>query len=317
MEKFVRKSVERIRKQINGHSGVHIVSTSLNYEWKGNSYQILFDTDVKILNPDMFVIIYDDVYRVRDRISKMTHRQNHKFSLGEVANWRREEINLAYKLSSVFRPTRDVQLVAYETGPTFLKDVIWSQGREKIYLSHPITGEGEEFLQNIYNFGRSLSEYYVVFDPTINKDWNIVETWREIVNNSLEKKTKIPRVFSFSIEYSDGILDKEYDSSDLESAIKNLRFQVVDTDYRLIRNCSFVVVFHPRESISSGVMCEMIYAKSLGKLVYAFYPYEPSLFFEWYSTRIFTDKNEFKSFLIKESSNSVQKSLSNYQRVRD
>jgi hypothetical protein len=62
-----------------------------------------------------------------------------------------------------------------------------------------------------------------------------------------------------------------------------------------------VVVCHPRQSISAGVMCEMVYAKSLAKLVYVYYPYEPSPFFEWYSTRIFKDEGELRDFLIKES----------------
>ena len=80
-----------------------------------------------------------------------------------------------------------------------------------------------------------------------------------------------------------------------------MRFQIIDTDYKIIENSSMVVVYHPRESVSAGVMCEMVYAKSLAKLVYVYYPYEPSPFFEWYSTRIFTDEEELRDFLIKES----------------
>ncbi len=71
---------------------------------------------------------------------------------------------------------------------------------------------------------------------------------------------------------------------------------------------------HPRQSISAGVMCEMVYAKSLAKLVYVYYPYEPSPFFEWYSTRIFKDEGELRDFLIKESKMTGQTPLDLYSK---
>ena len=95
----------------------------------------------------------------------------------------------------------------------------------------------------------------------------------------------------------------------METAIKNLRFQIIDSDYKIIENSDMTVVYHPRKSISAGVMCEMVYAKSLAKLVYAYYPYEPSPFFEWYATRIFTDPDEMRDFLIKESKMTGQRPL--------
>ena len=41
----------------------------------------------------------------------------------------------------------------------------------------------------------------------------------------------------------------------------------------------------------------MIHSKRLAKFVYAFYPYEPSPFFEWYATKIFSNEEKALKFL--------------------
>ena len=145
-----------------------------------------------------------------------------------------------------------------------------------------------------------------------NKDWDIVEQWRAAVNDAIDREEPRPEEFTIRIEYRDGPQEFKFDSLEVESAIKNLRFQIIDSDYKIIENSDMVVVYHPRKSISAGVMCEMVYAKSLAKLVYAYYPYEPSPFFEWYATRIFTDEKKLREFLIKESKLTGQTPLDIY-----
>ena len=312
MEQFHKAAISRMAEEIEKRAGVNIVSTPYHFEWKGNRFQGLHGDEVELLDPDMFVIIFDDILRVRGRLSEDIQWQEHKFTLGEIANWRREEIAGVYELARRFTPKKDTQLVALENGPEFLKNVIFSVGKEKVYLSHPITGEGPEFFENITKFGNSISEYYTVYDPYMIKDWDIVESWRRSVNEAIEKGEPRPTKIRFSIEYKDGTIEEELDSIELEAAIKNLRFQIIDTDYKIIENSAIVVVYHPRASISAGVMCEMVYAKSLAKMVYVYYPYEPSPFFEWYATRIFTEENELRDFLIKESKLTGQTPLDIY-----
>ena len=312
MDQFHKAAVQKIKEEIEKRAGVHIVSTPLHFEWKGNRFEGLHSDEVEALDPSMFVIIFDDILRVRDRLGQDTQWQEHTFTLGEIANWRREEISRTYGFAREFTPMREVQLVAYENGPEFLKDVIWSRGREKVYLSHPITGEGEDFFKNIYSFGESLSEYYIVFDPYMIKDWNIVEAWRDAVNDAIQRGAPRPDKLNFSMEYKAGTVEQELDSMELEAGIKNLRFQIIDTDYKLIENSAMVVVYHPRAAISAGVMCEMVYAKALAKMVYVYYPYEPSPFFEWYATRIFAEEDDLRNFLIKESKLTGQTPLDIY-----
>jgi adenylate kinase len=312
MEQYHESAIKKITKEIGKRPGTHIISTPLHFEWKGNRFQGLHDDEVKALHPDMIVIIFDDILRVRKRLAQDIQWQEHTFTLGEIANWRREEIKIAYDHADLFSPRPEIQLVAYENGPEFLQDVIWSHGREKVYLSHPITGESETMLNDIYEFGNTLSEYYVVFDPYMIKDWNTVEAWRRVVNAAIEAGEPRPTKLNFTMEYKSGDIHEEIDANELEAGIKNLRFQIIDTDYKLIENSAMVVVYHPRAAISAGVMCEMVYAKALAKMVYVYYPYEPSPFFEWYATRIFTEEDELRDFLIKESKVTGQTPLDIY-----
>ena len=312
MNQLHKAAVNKIVEDIADRGGTHIVSTPLHFEWKGNRFSGLQEDEVRTLDPDLFVMIFDDIVRVKRRLGRDIQWQDHRFTLGEIANWRREEIHSVYTLARQFTPAREIQLVAYENGPEFLKDVIWSRGREKVYLSHPITGEGPKFFENITKFGKTLAEYYIVYDPYMIKDWDIVESWRDMVNAAIDRKERRPSEFVFSMDYREGPIEEKIDSIEIEAAIKNLRFQIIDVDYKLIENSQAVVVYHPRASISAGVMCEMVYAKALAKMVYVYYPYEPSPFFEWYATRIFTEESELRDFLIKESKVTGQTPLDIY-----
>ena len=309
MELYRLKAIQKINHEINKNGGVHIISTPVHFEWKGNRFQGLTEEDVQLLNPDMFVIIFDDIVRVRDRLLEDTQWQDHKYTLGEIANWRREEVNGVYRLAESFTPMRNIQLVAFENGPELVRDLIYKPSKETVYLSHPITGEGPDFFKKITKFLDSLSEYYVLYDPYLIKDWDIVEQWRDAVNETIDADEEMSDTFTFRMTYKDGPMEAEFDIKEVETAIKNLRFQIIDSDYKIIENSDLVVVYHPRKSISAGVMCEMVYAKALAKLVYAYYPYEPSPFFEWYATRIFTDADEMRDFLIKESRMTGQRPL--------
>lgn len=309
MEQYRLKAIQRINHEINRNGGVHVISTPVHFEWKGNRFQGLTEEDVQLLNPNMFIIVFDDIVRVRDRLSHDTQWQDHKYTLGEIANWRREEVNGVYRLAESFMPKRKIQLVAFENDAKLVRDLIYKPSKETVYLSHPITGEEADFFKKITKFLESLDEYYVLYDPYLIKDWDIVEQWRDAVNETIDSREEMPDTFTFRMTYKDGPMEAEFDIKEVETAIKNLRFQIIDSDYKIIENSDLVVVYHPRKSISAGVMCEMVYAKALAKLVYAYYPYEPSPFFEWYATRIFTDADEMRDFLIKESRMTGQRPL--------
>jgi len=312
MEDYRRSAIERITGEIEGREGVHIISTPLHFEWKGRRFSGLLKEEVETLDPGLLLIIVDDIVRVRERLSQDPQWREQKFTLGEIANWRREEVSGVYELAKGFTPSKEIQLVAYGNGEAFLGEVIFKRRKKKVYLSHPITGEDEAFFRNVQGFASQISDHYIVFDPYMIKDWNIVEAWRRMLNEAHEKGHEMPSRFRLTVEYAEGPKKYELDSAEVEAAIKNIRFQVIDTDYKIIENCSAVVVYHPRENISAGVMCEMVYARGLAKMVYVYYPYEPSPFFEWYSTRLFQDEKELRDHLIMESKPSGQTPLDLY-----
>ena len=58
-----------------------------------------------------------------------------------------------------------------------------------------------------------------------------------------------------------------------------------------------MVANYAKKEISIVVICEMVYGKTHGNLVYVMYPYEPNPFFEHYSHRIFKTEDQFLTFL--------------------
>jgi len=173
-----------------------------------------------------------------------------------------------------------------------LFDLIFNRQKKKAYLSYPITGVDAEKIKEEREVARELSEIFVIFDPLTIHDWAIVSAWKSIV----DRRERVES-FECTIEYVAGRKTFSCNSNEVEYAIKDIRRQTVDRDYKLIDSSDYVFVYHPRESIAAGVMCEMMHAKIEGKMVYAMYPFEPSPFFEHYANRIFTNKKEFLEFV--------------------
>jgi len=297
LESFRSNALKRIIEEIKEKNGVHIISTPYHFEWKGKSYKGLREDEVKALDPDLFLVILDDLIRVRERLREDPQWTEHNFTLVELSQWRREEIIGVHALTRIFTPHKDFYLVAREHGIGLLHDLIFNRQKKKVYLSHPITGESGEFFRGVQRFAEALQPYYTIFDPSMIKDWDMVETWRRVRNEAMQESKEMPEMIKVCVEYSDGLKVYELNSWDIEAAIKNIRAQIIDVDYRIIESSYCVVAYHPREQISAGVMCEMVETKSLAKFVYAYYPFEPSPFFEWYSTKIFQDKQKLIEFL--------------------
>jgi adenylate kinase len=297
LESLRAAALERIINEIGNKDGVHIISTPYHFEWKGKSYKGLEDREVKALNPDLFLVIVDDLVRVRERLKEDPQWREHNFTLIELSQWRREEITGIYNLSRGFIPHKEFYIAAREHGLDLLEDLIFNRNKKKVYLSHPITGEGLDFFYEVRQFAAILQPYYTIFDPYMIKDWELVEVWRTVRNEAMAKGKGFPEKIKVTIRYSDGVKKYEVDYWDIEAAINNLRAQVIDIDYKIIESSSYVVAYHPREQLSAGVLCEMVQAKGLAKFVYVFYPFEPSPFFEWYATKIFSKEDELVRFL--------------------
>ncbi len=251
LESFRAAALERIIKEIGNKDGVHVISTPYHFEWKGKSYKGLEEREVKALNPDFFLVVADDLVRVRERLKDDPQWREHGFTLIELSQWRREEITGIYNFSRDFTPHKEFYVVAKEHGIDLLEDLIYNSHKKKVYLSHPITGENSDFFNKVRRFAAALQPYYTIFDPYMIKDWELVETWRTVCNEAMAKGKGLPEKINVTIRYFDGVKKYEVDSWDIEAAINNLRAQVIDIDYKIIESGSYVVAYHPREQAVS------------------------------------------------------------------
>lgn len=289
---FRMNAVKKVSEEMKNENQVHIVSTPYFFEWKGESLTGLNKEEVEILDPSIFVVIIDDVARVKEGLGEDPQWKGHKFTLGEIAKWRREEIKGIFNFAHSFIPPRERYIIAREHDVRVLFDLIFNRQKKKVYLSYPITGVDANTIKEEREIAQELSESFVIFDPLTIHDWVIVTHWKSIVD-----KGPPPTSFDCTIEYATGGKTFSCDSKEVEYAIKDIRRQTVDRDYKIIDSSDYVFVYHPRESIAAGVMCEMMHAKIEGKMVYAMYPFEPSPFFEHYANRIFKNKKEFLEFV--------------------
>ena len=292
---FRMAAIDDIVERISNKQGVHIVSTPYHFEWEGASLEGLTYKEIEKLNPDIFIVIIDDVARVKERLKQDDQWREHKFTFGEVARWRREEIKGIWNFAHSFRPPREVYILAIEHNPQVFYDLLFERKKKKVYLSYPITGVAPEVIRQEREFKQKISDYYVVFDPLTIHDWAIVSHWKTIKDSTQE----LPNFFKCKIDYEGGLVEYKCNSNEVEFAIKDIRRQIVDRDYKMIDSSEYVIVYHPRKSISAGVICEMVHAKGGGKMVYAMYPFEPSPFFEYHADHIFKDEKELMKGLKK------------------
>ena len=139
-------------------------------------------------------------------------------------------------------------------------------------MAHEVDARGVHVPECIKKFVKKISDYYIVFDPYMIQDWNMVEQWNRYskINNDTSNGLNI------KLENTNGsTIIKNYSSFEIKAAIKNIRFSIVDIDYKLIESSDAIIVYHPRKETSAGVMAEMVESKKLGKIVYSYYPYYP------------------------------------------
>lgn len=298
LEIYRLNAINKIVDMAGRYEGISIVSTPYSFKWKGKKFFGLTKDEIIKINPDLIIIIIDNVIRIHHRLENDPQWKINKFSLNEIIRWRREEILSIYNLVNEIESNMKVYLVPYDSGSDFLKEIIMDDKKKKIYLSHPITGEGIEFYNGIKKFVKKISDYYIVFDPYMIQDWNMVEQWNRYSKNNNDTSNGL----NIKLENTNGsTIIKNYSSFEIKAAIKNIRFSIVDIDYKLIESSDAIIVYHPRKEMSAGVMAEMVESKKLGKIVYSYYPYYPEPHFEMYSTHSFNDEKDFLNFIIKES----------------
>ena len=248
-----------------------IISTHACFRWN-RSLRSGFDVHyLNRIDPDIYVNLVDSVHNINVNLSKDSQWAN-RLSLEEIITWRDEEMFITETLA-MFQKKRFYLIAVSETTES-LSSLILHPGRNKLYLSFPITAiqqEKPELLDEAAAIADELRNYYLVFNPLSIKDLGELDNHR----NTVQKQLKAATVWR---------------------------------DFKLISQSEIVAVYYPVEKNSPGVNQEIMYAFTHGKEVYLYYPkhFELSPFWdpEIAVTKSFDVLSDFQSYL-KEISNST------------
>jgi len=283
-------SVEKILVEAQS-AKVCIVSTPASFIWKKRPIRGLEFADVQKLNPELFLTIIDDVFRVRRTLRNERQWQGQEFTLEDIAEWRQREIEAVQDFVRIYFPqTRRHYLFARDHPPDVLYDLIFSTHKKKVYFSYGITHADEKALERVKALISKLRDHYVVFDPLTIKDHLLVEGLKEL---SGDRRIRI------TISYRTGKETFDEPADEVEEASKVMDTQIVTRDYQMVDNSDIVVAYLPGVELATGVICEIVRGYTYGKPVYTYHPHEASPFLAYHCTKLFTDENEFVQFLLR------------------
>jgi len=234
------------------------------------------------LNPDMIIVLIDDLLRVKERIKADPLRNKQGLKLKDLADWRESSIQIIKEYVDSARSKGipiDFIIFAREHPITTFIDLILGD-KPRLYISYHITGQ-QDFV-DVKRMIQKLSEYFVCIDPYTIKDWQIVRHYDCAIEKG-QKKVSIMTTNPYGKE-----VKCELDISEIEDAIDLIRSQIVERDLEIIANVHATVVYHRAKEPSYGVMVEVFHSATIvQRPVYVLYPFKarPSPFFEHYIKR--------------------------------
>jgi len=265
---------ERLLRRLESHDDVFI-SIHLTFRWRNQLLSGFNFSDIMKLAPDVYVNVVDNLKEIHERIQRSKEWER-KPTLGELNIWLDEEEFITRTLADFQQ--KPCWVIARDHHIDNLDRLLFEPQRHKMYLSYPITtirAEKPELLDTIQQFGRQLTERFVVFDPLHIKDM-------ELAHATEHTDTTPPPL----------------DLQELnETVVQQIKHRTITRDYRFIDQSDFIVVYYPTDKLSPGVISEMIYAHTRNKSVYAIFAGARSPFFERYCTRIFPAIEAFEAFL--------------------
>lgn len=280
-----RRAFQRIIDRLAEETNV-LVHLHATYRVLGVPFSIADIDQLKRFGPDMYVVLIDDVYRVKSRIMHWVERMRgrgyrltaiERISLRELMDWRAEEI-LATKLladnAGKNGNPAPCYIVARRHGPDIFhklmflsQEALGDEGKLKVYASFPISKlfreEYQELKAEVESFRNRLRSDpdLIVFDP-----WTIDE--RKLVR-AIEAD---PGADPVRITDPDGTGDYRLPLDEVLDVVDHLVEHVSVRDWALIDQSDLVIAYRPE--MSGGVRDEIAYASRTGKGVYAVWPRE-------------------------------------------
>lgn len=273
-----------------------VVNTHATFRWRHGLFGSLDFDQIKILDPDVFICLVDNIEVVHQRLHS-EHTVDATFK--DLMVWREEEI-LATKMLAQALGKQDHFFIlprgrGQENLDTFIKLVTDPQER-KVYPSFPMTHVAgmPQVLSEINHFRRELSQQFMTFDPADVDEKLLLESAMSAarasedfidttVNDPSSGKTS---TFPVSVKQ---VLDI---AGDIDG-------QIYMRDFSLIDQSDMIVSLIPeledgRPGLSSGVERELQHAFEHGKDVFVIWKpnCSPSPFITETATKIFANVEE-------------------------
>lgn len=275
----VLRKIERDRP-LNAILDIHAV-----YRRRGVPCHVLDYQLLSSFNPDIFITLIDDIYKIQNRIREQpaysVDRATTEITLKDIIEWRSEEIMvteiMANFMNSVCNRICPHYIVPAKGGEEVIyrllfesEEALGHKGRwkPKVYIGFPITKaladpdlrkERDEFRQQMKGGDLDI----IVFDP-----YGIEERILVGVLEDTLKQSPVPDTITVVSEEGE---EFKIDRKEAEVVCeKDIQLHVATRDYRLISQSDFLVAFRP--AMSKGVRSEIQNANQLGKPVYVVWP---------------------------------------------
>lgn len=264
------------------------VSSPATFKWKGETIFGLRPSDVKRLNPDLFITIVSDLLPTQLELNKQAQWRHSAFTLKDLADWREMEIRETRQMARQVNKLLNYFVIPNDSKSDVLHDLVVNRHKKKAYLSYPLTDATQEQLGEAQTIMQRLQQDLVIFDPYTIKDPNLnIELEKQLEKSGSEP---IPKTLNIRFEYASGPKTLTCPTSEIEEARKSINIQTVRLDHHLIAQSDMVVAYLPFPA--AGVVSEMLFAHERGKPVFAYYPKRPSPFLDYACTEIFKTTKE-------------------------
>jgi len=320
-----KQILTRLKSSEQRENDIFVLNTHSVFRWLHGFFPALDLELVAEFDPDMVVVLIDDVLKVKKGLQG---RGTDIFEFWELFAWREEEIWFSKFIANSIGKllSKDIKffVVPKAQGAPLLTKLMIEEDRPKTYMSFPITGMPDEEVPEIEKFKSMMNTEFIAFDPYSIEDrkltlayYTVEDEIKENVRESLKSlPIASPSRESIWFPYKDELspltltkfkFDTELLGRELLAVLHTIDGQIVSRDYLLIDQVDFLVMYiradergEPR--ISAGCQSEMIYAYTTGKKVYAIFPGGEKRLSPWITqfSKAFRNVEDASKFILRE-----------------
>ena len=266
------------------------ISSPATFKWKGETIFGLRPSDVKLLDPDLFITIVSDLLPTQLELRSQGQWQPFGFTLKDLADWRELEIRETRQMARQVNKMLNYFVIPSDHKSDVFYDLVVNRTKRRAYFSYPMTDATQEQIAEAQDVMKQLEKDLVIFDPyTIKDPYLSIELEKELERARVQKSSP-KETLAIRLDYSSGTKSLTCPIREIEDARKSINIQTVRLDHHLIAQSDMLVAYLPFPA--AGVVSEMLFAHERGKPVCAYYPKYPSPFLDYTCTEIFKTTKE-------------------------